>query len=154
MSLMPFFRRNLFYPLWVFKDKSPRLKYMKAMEKAQYLDFSTLRERQFVSLKNILEHAFRHTEYYNNLFKEHGINPDDIKDENDYRKVPILTKDTIRDCSEKLLSDIFKKDDLIPYKTGGSTGVPLTIFKDFLTAEQGGVSLLGIFFFHYFKSSR
>jgi len=142
---MPLLIRSLFYPLWVLKDKSPRLRHMKLIEKSQYLDFSILRDRQFSSIKKILQHAREQSKYYGKQFREYGIRPEDIKDENDFRKVPILTKDIIRDNFRELLADNYKNEYLIPYKTGGSTGVPMTVYKDFRTAEQGVGTGLAIF---------
>ena len=135
MSIASFLRRHFIIPIWVLKDRSPRFSYLKELEKSQYHDLQYLKKKQFNRLKSILEHSYNHTAYYKRKFWEYGVQPKDIQDENDLRKIPILTKATIQDHSEELITNYYKKGSLLPFKTGGSTGKALTVFKDFLTME-------------------
>ena len=135
MLVSSFLRRNLIIPIWVFKDKSPRLRYMKEMEKSQYYNLQRLKENQFILFKKILDHAYRHTSYYKNILDKHGITPQEIRDESDIKKIPILTKNDIQNNFDSLISDTYKKETLIPFKTGGSTGKSITVLKDFRCME-------------------
>ena len=93
MSIMSALRRNVFIPLWVMKDNSPRLYYMKKLRESDYQDIEVLRETQFSKLRKIIDHAYRHTVYYKEKFDELGIVPQEIKDKYDFRRIPILTKE-------------------------------------------------------------
>ena len=138
---MSFCRRNLFIPLSVLKDVSPRLKYLKSLNKSQYLNLSELKECQFDRFKNILEHAYEHSFYYKRIFNEYDVHPKDIQDENDLMKLPILTKKDISRNTNDIISYANKKN-LYPFKTGGSTGKPLTIYRDFRTIELSSAGAL------------
>lgn len=81
-------------------------------------------------LKELIYHAYNYTQYYNHLFNTLKIKPDEIKIKNDLEKIPILTKDIIRNNHKTIIS---KDLHSLKYKrtaTGGSTGNPLKYLLD------------------------
>jgi phenylacetate-CoA ligase len=78
-------------------------------------------------LVNLLVSAAGNTEYYKDLFRENNINPADM---NDFKKIPFLTKDIIRNNQKKLLSSKAGASELRRSNTGGSTGEPLEFYTD------------------------
>lgn len=145
MSLGSFFRRHLFVPLWALKDRSPRFNYMRELEKSQYYHLNELKKRQFSKLKDLVQHAYENTIFYKKKFSEFGIQPKNIKEENDFNKIPILSKKDIQDYSNQLISNNLRKESLIPFKTGGSTGKSVTVFYNFEAMEKGVGSSLRSF---------
>lgn len=64
------------------------------------------------------------------MFKELDIYPSDIKSVSDLQKLPLLTKDDIRNNLGDLTAKNYSKRELIPSATGGSTGEPMRFFID------------------------
>lgn len=128
-------RRNIVYPLWVAKDRSPRLRYLRELERSQYFDIGRLKELQLRKLSAMIAHAYAETPYYRKLFDELGFKPADFRDERDLKKLPILGKDQVRRHQADFLAGSLKNGRLSVFKTGGSTGVPVEVLKDPHTVE-------------------
>jgi len=84
-----------------------------------------------MNLNELITHAYETTPYYNKLFLEHGVNPKDIREINDLAKLPVLTKDNIRQNTFDLISNLFELNELKKERTSGSTGEPLEIYKTY-----------------------
>jgi len=122
------FRKYLTIPLHDYIKNSPRHSYWKKIEKTQYSTEITLKDIQWLRLQNILKHAYNKNEYYNQLFTRAKINPSDIDSYEDIKKIPLLTKDTIRNVGIKMISKGYDINQLMICKTGGSTGTALDIY--------------------------
>lgn len=123
-----YLRRNLFEPLFFLKNRSPRLRHWKELEKSQYLPLEQQLKKQWERLTALLNYAYTSNPFYSNLFKTTGLHPKDIKSPVDFRKLPILTKKDVRNSVDTLISTGFKKEHLLKFKTGGSTGKALEIY--------------------------
>lgn len=97
-------------------------------EAMQKLPLDKRREYQLQELQRIVYYAYEYTRYYRRLFDEYGIKPGDIKDFSDMKKIPYLTKDTVRAHREELVADCVREKNLIYVTTGGSTGEPLGFY--------------------------
>ncbi len=75
-------------------------------------------------LRRLICYAYEHTEYYKELFDHAGITPNDIRVVKDIEKIPFLTKELLIKNRDKLISDEFKKKELVYITTSGSTGTP------------------------------
>jgi phenylacetate-CoA ligase len=53
-------------------------------------------ELQFKKLKTILKHAFYNVTFYKNKFKKNNISPEEIKNIDDLKKLPISNKKEMR----------------------------------------------------------
>jgi phenylacetate-CoA ligase len=82
---------------------------------------------QLTEIRRILLHAYQNTKGYKNLFDEKGILPGDIKSLADFRQVPFITKETIRDYLEEFSADVPNRSYVT---TGGSTGIPTGMYRD------------------------
>jgi phenylacetate-CoA ligase len=128
--MLTWFSKNLFYPLWDLKDDSMKLKTLKKLETSQWMPEDELRAIQWEKLRKILSYAYENCEYYQEVFDKHNIKPADIVSRNDFTNIPILTKNHIRANADKIISNLYKKENLLFAKTGGSTGKSLTIYFD------------------------
>lgn len=145
MNIMPFIRRNIFWPLWVAKNKSPRLKHLKYLNKSQYFSLEYLKELQFEKFKSLFSHAYHNTIYYRKKCNEVGITPQLLQTIADIEKVPFLTKADIKEYSADMIATGFNVDRLSAFKTGGATGKPAIVYKDPLAVELGAASGLRAF---------
>lgn len=145
MSAASWLRRNVVYPLWVAKDRSPRLRYLRELERSQYFNIERLRAIQRERLAEVLRHAYRETAYYRRLFDEIGFKPQDFRDERDLKRIPVLSKDPVRRQQADFLASSAKGRRLSVFKTGGSTGVPVEVLKDSHQVELVNATGLRVF---------
>jgi phenylacetate-CoA ligase len=94
----------------------------------QWWSKEKLEQYQLEQLQNLVEHAYENVPYYHRTFKEIGLKPDDIKSLEDIQKIPILTKDMVRENHEDFIARNVEQDRLRFWNTGGSTGEPLVIY--------------------------
>ncbi|OMH25676.1 phenylacetate--CoA ligase family protein [Motiliproteus sp. MSK22-1] len=84
-----------------------------------------LESYQWEQLQKLLEHSFSSTAYYQRVWTELGIrDARDIASMDDFRRLPLLTKDDVNKHYSDLLSSRFSGN--IRKSTGGSTGVPFS----------------------------
>ena len=96
----------------------------------QYFTKDEIYEYQNAELKKIIRHAYDTTNYYRKLFDVNNLKPTDIKSTNDLYKIPVLTKNIIRENFDDLISKNFKKKELVHGHTSGTTGTPLDVLWD------------------------
>jgi phenylacetate-CoA ligase len=72
----------------------------------QYLSRDTLRDIQFKKLIPLLDHTYNTVPFYKNSFKQMGVSPEDTRTWDDFKKVPILIKNQIRDDPDWFLSTL------------------------------------------------
>jgi phenylacetate-CoA ligase len=124
--------KNIVYPFYE-RKLSPEervMPYLKLLNKTQWWTVSDLEKFQLKKLKMLLNHADKNVPYYHKLFKRLNFKPDDITNVNELERLPILTKEIIRDNFEDLSARNYSKDDLIFSATSGSTGTPMKFFID------------------------
>jgi phenylacetate-CoA ligase len=87
------------------------------------------REEQHKRLMTLMQRAYRSTPYYRHAFEEIGLRPEDWKPGLPL-PLPLLSKATLRDHGEELLSRDYPIDTLQAAQTGGTTGPPVRIWRD------------------------
>ena len=105
------------------------LDYVEEFEKTQWLPAQEMQKIQWQKVKTILEHAYLNVPYYRKKFTEAGITHQDINTPHDLLKIPLLTKDDIRENFNDLLSTDMNRPS-VTFRTSGSTGIPLEIIID------------------------
>lgn len=105
------------------------LEQLAEIEHAPFLPPAKVRENQFHQLSALLSHAEQHVPYYRETFRSLGITGRDIRDFSDFSRLPILTKDIIRERQPDLVRDDVPLSTLEPHFSGGSTGVPLRFYR-------------------------
>src|SRR5579864_2303087 len=129
MPLMSTLSRHVFHPLWDIKDRSHRLRILRELERSQWLPQDVLRARQQERLVALLRYAGKNSPYYESLFRTQHFDPARFTLEA-FQALPLLTKATIRACTDEILSREFSRSELGVHRTGGSTGVALTTYFD------------------------
>jgi phenylacetate-CoA ligase len=99
-----------------------------------------VRRRQFERLRRLLAHAEATVPYYRELFRSLGITSRDIRSFTDFGQFPVLTKQILRERTNDLVSEAVDRDTLLTHHSGGSTGVPVTFYRDraYLDASDAG----------------
>jgi phenylacetate-CoA ligase len=121
-------RKTIFDPLHSWVSGSPKVKYWKELEKSQFLPEEHLRELQWSRLKEMLTYIFENNNFYRQRFDRAGIEPADIQTVDDMVKIPVLKKDEIRQYTDLMISNGYRKDQLMEFKTGGSTGTSIKLY--------------------------
>jgi phenylacetate-CoA ligase len=98
------------------------------------------RADQLQRLHALLAHAERNVPYYAEVFRSLGITSRDIRSLDDFARLPVLTKDIVRERHADLVRTDVPRETLLAHHSGGSTGVPLTFYRDraYLDASMAG----------------
>lgn len=130
---------KVLYPLLARYHRSSELKVLKSLMRSQYFSEDELHFLRLERLKAILRHAAYYVPFYKRRFVAAGFDPKDLKDFDDLRKLPLLTKTAIQEHRNELLSEYFQPEELIENRTGGSTGSPLLFYlnRERLDSRQG-----------------
>jgi phenylacetate-CoA ligase len=88
-------------------------------------------------LRSMVNYAWK-VPMYHSLYKNHGINPKDIKNRFDIQKLPIITKD---DFKNKNVSELIPKGknpgSVVKVSTSGTTGKSLDLYVDMYEIIMG-----------------
>jgi phenylacetate-CoA ligase len=122
--------RTVIGPLWARWEKSPYLRHLRWLRRSQFDTPEAIRDRQWAALRELLHHAYATVPFYRERFDRAAIHPDQIRDFADFGRLPVLTKDDIRQHGDALFSRGSDPTTLHRKKTSGSTGVPLEIHLD------------------------
>jgi len=99
--------------------------------KSQWKSYEELRELQNKKLRVITKQAYENVPFYRQKFDSAGVRPEDIKTVEDLPKLPITTKQEVKENFPDRI--VAKGVDIskcwLPH-TSGSTGIPLTVAYD------------------------
>jgi|ERR1700722_4193627 phenylacetate-CoA ligase len=117
------------------------LRVLDEIKGAPFLPASRVCENQFKKLSVLLAHAQSHVPYYREVFRALGITSRDIRNFDDFSRLPVLTKDIIRERGRDLVRDDVQLKTLSPHFSGGSTGVPLKFYRsrEYMAASDAGI---------------
>ena len=123
---------------WLRRSRS--LKLLQQIEREPFVPKAEVEANQFRRLSALLAHAEEHVPYYRELFKSQNLTSRDIRSLEDFAQLPILTKDIVRDRWRDLVRDDVPLESLSQHHSGGSTGVPLTFYRDrsYIDASEAG----------------
>ncbi len=130
---LPVFLQNIVCSAYGYKIKKQRFgnffqKELEWLEKSQWWSKSEIENYQNEQLSKLVKHAYDTVPYYNKIFKKNKLKHSDIKTKKDLYKIPILTKEIVRENWKQLISDGYKKKELILIHTSGSTGKALEFY--------------------------
>ncbi|OGD29602.1 hypothetical protein A2833_02215 [Candidatus Azambacteria bacterium RIFCSPHIGHO2_01_FULL_44_55] len=103
-----------------------------ALKQSQYWSEENLAGLQFYRLKKTISQAYENVPFWKKFFSRNNIKPGDIRTFDDFKKIPITTRDTLSQAAVKeLIRESVQPEDLrFRTTTSGSTGHPLEIFYD------------------------
>jgi len=117
----PYFKK----PIW----KNPEfLKWYNFLQESQWWSKEKLEKYQIQQLSKLLNHAYESVPYYRRVFDKRSLKPKDIKNFDDLKKLPYLTKDDVRKNLKDLIARNILKEDMKYVTTGGTSGEPLGFY--------------------------
>lgn len=93
-------------------------------------DLIRLRDRR---IRKILRYAVQFVPYYQNLFRAQAINLEDIRTAEDLDRLPMITKEMVRQNPYHFLASSRRGKSSIHFLTSGSTGIPTPIYHDLMS---------------------
>ena len=90
----------------------------------QWKSYPSLREEQEKRLNGLIRYAYDQVPYYRRLFDSLDLGPGDVNTVEDLEKLPILTKETIKQHWEEFKPAHLSSLQYQVRHTGGSTGTP------------------------------
>ncbi|MBQ6068553.1 MAG: phenylacetate--CoA ligase family protein [Bacteroidales bacterium] len=130
MTLYNYLDRYLFLPLGDLVYGSSVVAKYKEMRSRDMLSELEIRAIQDSKLQRLVKHCYNTVPYYKRLFDSHAISPEQIKTRDDLVRLPVLTKQIIRDNYDDLFSTAISSKRIRKSSTGGSTGMPLKFCTD------------------------
>ena len=104
------------------------LQYLQSSRRSLTKPREILRKEIENKIRYLVKYSYENVPFYNTLFKEINIHPDQIKVLQDLKKIPIIDKNQLRNASvDNLISKEYAEKKLHMISTGGSTGEPFTI---------------------------
>ena len=105
--------------------------YLREYLEADYEDPAVRQRRQWRKMKRLLEHAYRNTIYYRQLMDSAGLPPDKINTPGDLRRLPVTTKQDLRNAfPDNLLASNVNLDLARISNTSGTLGRPMVLVQD------------------------
>ena len=117
-------------PLWAKWEKSDYLNHIEYLKMFQYVSPEEIKKTQWQKIKALLNHAYENCLYYNELFNKMHLHPRDIVNWSDFERIPLLTKDKIRNNYKDFIAKYSNNKMLHSGMTSGSTGKPLHFVAD------------------------
>jgi phenylacetate-CoA ligase len=99
-------------------------RYRAEFEANQWLWPDQIAALQWERLQALLRHAYATAPYYRELFDREGLRPEDIRDPEAFRRLPMLEKAHLRNDGHRMVSSAFPLSSLTRSASGGSTGDP------------------------------
>ncbi|MGE5117892.1 MAG: phenylacetate--CoA ligase family protein [Betaproteobacteria bacterium] len=99
------------------------------IERTQWLAGDALREYAFRQLRATLVGAGRDVPYWRALFARLGLSPPEMALPAELARLPVLTKNDIRDAGERMVSER-RRSLRVSGSTSGTTGSPIWLHQD------------------------
>lgn len=130
---LPIFLQNA--ACWYHGQREARVRFGRAFEqRLQQLvesdkwSASEIEAYQNEKLRSLIRHAYNNVPYYRERWKALRISPDDIRSREDLYKLPVLTKEEIREHADQFISEKTPRRDLLVRHTSGTTGKALHFY--------------------------
>lgn len=81
-------------------------------------------------LRETIAHAAEHVPHYREELRRRGLGPGDFRDASDLARLELVTRDHLQADPERFLSEAFDRARLAELRTGGSSGAPISIWRD------------------------
>jgi phenylacetate-CoA ligase len=129
MSLLNTVYRSIILPRYAPQRYSGLNARWRHFEKLESQSLSANQELQWTLVQQVLLHAYETTDFYRKRFAEAGLTPKAIQSSADLAKLPLLTRDDLRQNLHDLKSKKFAEESLETSQTGGTTDTPVALLR-------------------------
>lgn len=105
-------------------------KKLRQLRQESQLSLEAWSELQNQRLRKLLIFAKEYVPYYKKIFNKINFNPESADLLSSFNKIPILTKELVRENLSGLIAETAERFRMFENATGGSTGVPLKFYQD------------------------
>src|SRR5438045_1955090 len=124
-SLFNAFYSRIVYPLAEPKAYRGMQKLIAGHRQRELQTLGENARQQWSALQQLIQHAYDSIPFYRRRLDEAGVRPVDIQSPAQLERIPLLTRDDIRSNLDDLWSRRYRREDLLPAATGGTTDVPV-----------------------------
>ena len=121
---------NMGYPLQDIWTKTEIIKSLGFLRESQFWDELRMEEYRSGRLRMLVKHAYNNVPYYKQAFDRIKLRPEDIRGTEDLYKIPIVTRDIFQTRNAEFIARGSSLKHVRVGKTGGTTGSPVTVYKD------------------------
>ncbi len=129
MAIYPYLDKHFLLPLADRLTGRGISQEWKLMSDAEHFSIGRLEDLQNMRMQRLILHCYNKVPYYRNLFRTLNLTPSDFQTRNDLHKLPVLTKQLVREHFDELKADNIADYKIIKSSTGGSTGQPMQFIK-------------------------
>jgi len=130
---LPVFLQNA--ACWYYGKKEARVRFgpefdrrLRELVDSEKWSASEIEAYQNEKLRALCRHAYDDVPYYRERWKALKISPDDIQSRDDLQKLPVLTKEEVRQNAESFVSTKTSRQKLLSRHTSGTTGKGLHFY--------------------------
>jgi len=120
--------------LWVLRWRRIGWAYLHAsreLRRNERLTHDQMRRLQWDKVTHFLDHAYNHVPFYRKRFDDAGLHPSKVREPDDLRRLPVLTRQDLQTHLEDMVADNFDRASLLRNQTGGSTGNPVIFYETY-----------------------
>jgi phenylacetate-CoA ligase len=122
--------RHILAPVFELSSGTKVMKCLKELDESQWWPRNKILELQNQRLRQLVRHAYDNVPYYRQLFEEKALKPNDIECSADIIKLPVLTKQIIKENFNSLIAVNVSSRQISKKYTSGSTGEPLMFYVE------------------------
>ena len=111
-----------YVPRWLTPPRAGYARALDEMRASEYWPAERLRELADARVRRLITYAAEHVPYYRELFARERLDPREVQGIDDLPKIPVLTREILRERFEDLKSDEFERHEPVLGQSGGSTG--------------------------------
>jgi len=100
------------------------------LQESEWWPAERIERYQDEQLRKIVSHAYQTVPYYRRVFDERGLTPADIRTVADLQKLPVTTKEDVRNYRDEMVSQQFRGGRLELMHTSGTTGKSLKFWVE------------------------
>ena len=130
---LPVFLQNA--ACWYYGRKEARTRFgttfdqhLRELMDSERWSASEIEAFQNEKLRRLIRHAYENVPYYRERWKSLKLSPEDIRSREDLPKLPVLTKEDVRQNFERLVSQKASRSELVFRHTSGTTGTALHFY--------------------------
>jgi phenylacetate-CoA ligase len=120
---------------WYYGKKEARTRFgtifdqrLRELMDSDHWSASEIEAYQNEKLRHLIRHAYENVPYYRERWKNLKLSPDDIRCREDLPKLPVLTKEDVRQNFDRLIAQNVNRRDLVFRHTSGTTGKALHFY--------------------------
>jgi len=133
--------RNVIFPLIEVARREPIRRCLSRLNRSQWYSRDQLKSLQWAKLTKLVHHCYNNIAYYRDTFRALGLLPQDIRSFDDFKRIALLTKESIRDFPDRLMEKSLRKP-VEHCRSAGTLGKPVTIVRDSLSSAYVRASQL------------